>query len=123
MMIRRLVFFHLVLFASLAGVYFIHLSNTSFNNLHQPYIINALAAMFVYIIAYFFRNKHREYLGFYFLSGTLLKFFVFLVFILPSLQQDGLLSKEAYMSFFVPYTISLIIETVCLISLVNKVNK
>ena len=122
-MIRRLLFFHLILFTSMAVVYFIHLTTTSFNNLHQPYIINALAAMFVYIIAYFFRNKHKEYLGFYFLSGTLLKFFVFLVFILPSLQQDGSLSKEAYMSFFVPYTISLIVETVCLISLVNKVNK
>ena len=122
-MIRRLFFFHIVLFASLAAAYFIHLSNTSLNNLHQPYIINALAAMFVYIVAYFFRNKHKEYLGFYFLSGTLLKFFVFLVFILPSLQQEGSLSKEAYMSFFVPYAISLIVETVCLISLVNKVNK
>ena len=122
-MIRSLVFFHLVLFVSLISAYFIHLGNISFNNLHQPYIINALAAMFVYVVAYFFRNKHKQYLGFYFLSGTLLKFFIFLVFILPPLQQDGSLSKEAYMSFFVPYAISLIVETVCLISLVNKVNK
>ena len=114
----KLLLFHFVLIVILTISFFIHKRFTDSDFLFEIYIINALAAMAVYNLAYIFRNKHQDYLGYYFLAGTALKFFVFFVYVLPKFKEDGVQTKEEFFSFFVPYIIGLLVETISLLFLV-----
>ena len=122
-MIKRFVKFHLVLISTLLLSFFIHKSIFDSGFLPTLYVLNAVAAIFVYSLAYFFRNKHQEYLGYYFLAGTTLKFFIFFVFVLPEFKQDNIFTKEEFFSFFIPYSIALLVETTSLILLIKSTNK
>ena len=121
-MTRSFFMFHLVLVCALLLSFFIHKTLVESSFLLSLYVLNAVAAIFVYCLAYVFRNKHQEYLGYYFLVGTALKFFIFFVVFLPEFKQDEILTKEEFFSFFIPYSISLLIETTALIRLLSSVN-
>lgn len=119
-MIRRVFLFHAILLTLLSLSFFIHRMFFFEAVLLRVYFLNAVAAVFVYWLALVFRSKHQEYTGFYFLSGTVLKFFIFFAFALPEFKQDNVVSKAEFFSFFIPYLISLIVETVSLIFLLSN---
>lgn len=79
-----------------------------------------MAAILVYNFAVFFRKTQQDHLGYFFLAGTMLKFFVFFVYVLPVFKEDGHQTKEEFFSFFVPYVIALIVETVSLVFLLRQ---
>jgi F0F1-type ATP synthase assembly protein I len=79
--------------------------------------MNLTAAILVFNLAYFFRKTHREYIGYYFLLGTALKFFIYFAFVLPVFKEDGHQSKEEFFGFFVPYLVALVVETTALVFL------
>ena len=119
-MIRKVFLFHATLLTLLSLSFFIHRMFFVEALLLRLYCLNAVAAVFVYWLALFFRSKHQEYTGFYFLSGTALKFFVFFALALPEFKQDNIVSKVEFFSFFIPYLISLIVETVALVFLLRN---
>jgi len=120
---KQLVSFHLYLFIVLGGSYFIHDFIICSNHLILLYTLNLSVACFVYWLVFLLRDKQKEYLGFYFLAGTLIKFIIFFTIVLPIFKENDVVSKTEFLSFFIPYLLSLIIETKSLISLLNTPSK
>jgi hypothetical protein len=117
---KKLLNFHLPLFFILGISFFTHkysIENT--DHLLVLYAINASIAIFVYWIVFLLRNN-KGYLGYYFLLGTLIKFFVFFIFVLPIFKEDNIVSRTEFFTFFIPYFLSLMVETKSLISLLNS---
>ena len=120
---KQLISFHFYLFIILGGSYFIHDCIVSFDHLILLYALNLSVACFVYWLVFLLRDKQKEYLGFYFLVGTLIKFIVFFKIVLPIFKENDIVSKTEFLSFFIPYLLSLFVETKSLISLLNTPNK
>ena len=113
--------FHFLLFFVLGISFFVHkysIDNT--DHLSFLYAINASIAIFIYWTVFLLRNNSKEYLGHYFLLGTFIKFFVFFIFVLPIFKNDEIVSKTEFFTFFIPYFLSLSIETKSLIALLNS---
>jgi len=91
------------------------------NQLVKSYLLNVAMASMVFFAIYFFRNKYRDLLGFFFLGGSLLKFVLFFIFLYPGYHVDGVLEREEFLAFFVPYLFSLFLETYFLVKLLNTV--
>ena len=117
---KQLLNFHLLLFFILGISFFFHKYSID-NTDHLPflYAINASIAIFVYWIVFLLRNN-KGYLGYYFLLGTFIKFFIFFIFVLPIFKEDNIVSRTEFFTFFIPYFLSLMVETKSLISLLNS---
>jgi hypothetical protein len=118
---KQLLNFHLLLFFILGISFFFHKYSID-NTDHLPflYAINASIAVFVYWIVFLLRNNNKGYLGYFFLLGTFIKFFIFFIFVLPIFKDDNIVSRTEFFTFFIPYFLSLIVETKSLISLINN---
>jgi hypothetical protein len=118
---KQLLNFHLLLFFILGISFFTHKNNIdNTDHLLFLYAINASIAIFVYWTVFLLRNNSKAYLGYYFLLGTFIKFFIFFIFVLPIFKDDNVVSKTEFFTFFIPYFLSLIVETKSLISLLNS---
>ena len=117
---KQLLNFHFLLFFTLVISFFFHKYSID-NTDHLPflYAINASIAIFVYWIVFLLRNN-KGYLGYYFLLGTFIKFFIFFIFVLPIFKDDNIVSRTEFFTFFIPYFLSLMVETKSLISLLNS---
>jgi hypothetical protein len=118
---KQLLNFHILLFFILGISFFFHecsIDNT--DHLLFLYAINASIAIFVYWTVFLLRNNSKAYLGYYFLLGTFIKFFIFFIFVLPIFKDDNVVSKTEFFTFFIPYFLSLMVETKSLISLLNS---
>ena len=118
---KQLLNFHILLFFVLGISFFFHkcsIDNT--DHLTFLYAINASIAILVYWIVFLLRNNNKGYLGYYFLLGTFIKFFIFFIFVLPIFKDDNIVSRTEFFTFFVPYFLSLMVETKSLISLLNS---
>jgi hypothetical protein len=119
--------FVLILFSILAVAFIIHISIFSFLNydLFATRIITSYVGNFVLtvvIFAYIYKNriKKTERLGFFFLGGSMIKFMLFFIFLNPFFMEDGLVSRLEFLSFFIPYSVALTVETQQLIKELNK---
>ena len=118
---KQLLNFHLLLFFTLGISFFFHkcsIDNT--DHLTFLYAINASIAILVYWIVFLLRNNNKGYLGYYFLLGTFIKFFIFFIFVLPIFKDDNIVSRTEFFTFFIPYFLSLMVETKSLISVLNS---
>ena len=118
---KQLLNFHILLFFILGISFFFHkcsIDNT--DHLTFLYAINASIAILVYWIVFLLRNNNKGYLGYYFLLGTFIKFFIFFIFVLPIFKEDNIISRTEFFTFFIPYFLSLLVETKSLISLLNS---
>ena len=117
---KQLLNFHLLLFFILGISFFTHKYSIE-NTDHLPflYAINASIAIFVYWTIFLLRKYSKGYLGYYFLLGTFIKFFIFFIFVLPIFKEDNVVYKTEFFTFFIPYFLSLMVETKSLISLLN----
>ena len=118
---KQLLNFHILLFFILGISFFTHknsIDNT--DHLLFLYVINAAIAIFVYWIVFLLRSNSEGYLGYYFLLGTFIKFFIFFIFVLPIFKDDNIVSRTEFFTFFIPYFLSLMVETKSLISLLNS---
>lgn len=86
----------------------------------QAYAMNFIVAALLFLLIYRLRVNHPDKLGFVFMLGSGIKFTLFFVFFNPSIQFDGVTTKAEFLSFFVPYALSTLIETTSLIRLLNK---
>ncbi len=121
-MIKFLVCFHLLLLLVLAPAYFVHKSHYFTYNLIDLYLFNALIAVLVIWLSVLFRKKHKDYIAFYFFGGTIVKLLLFFVLIFPLYKEENNVSRLGFLSFFVPYLLTLIVETISLVRLLSKVN-
>ena len=83
------------------------------------YLSNFLLAALAILTIYKFRISHTASLGYIFLATSLLKLIVFPLFIQPILVEQCPNSTHAFLLFFIPYFMSLIVEISVLIRLLN----
>ena len=86
------------------------------------YVVNYLLALGIYFLLFTFRIKLKNQLGFLFMVGSFLKFIVFFILFYHSYKADGVIDKQEFSAFFVPYITCLIIETLALVNLLKKLN-
>jgi len=82
--------------------------------------MNGGLALAIYFFLYRLRNKMSEQLGFLFMGGSFLKFLCFFVFFYPAYKMDGKVDSLEFASFFIPYAISLIFETLGVMKFLKK---
>lgn len=123
----QVVKFILILFAFLVFAFTMHLTYLNFKNLplydHKislAYIINFLVAVFIYLGLFLLKDKWTEQLGFVYMGGSFIKFILFFIFFYPSYKLDGDINSLEFGAFFIPYTISLIMETLGVINFLKK---
>jgi len=92
------------------------------NKIVLSYTINLILVISIFGILYLLKEKYKSQLGFLFLAGSLLKFAVFFIVFYPFYKQDGNISRLEFASFFVPYVLGLILETISLSKWLNKLD-
>ena len=90
------------------------------NKIVLSYLLNAILAIIIFGFLYKYREKLKNYIGFLFLAGSILKFIAFFILIYPSYKADGDISKFEFAAFFIPYLICLVIETTSLVNWLNQ---
>lgn len=85
------------------------------------YLSNFLLAALAILTIYKFRISHTASLGYIFLATSLLKLIAFPLLIQPILVEHFPNSTHAFLLFFIPYFVSLIVEISVLIKLLNRV--
>jgi hypothetical protein len=124
----KLIFRFTIFLTLLMGIAFsLHLFTLHFfsfplfeNKVITSYLINYLLTVTIYITLLLLKEKLAESLGYLFFLGSFLKFITFFLLIQPSLKEDGDISRIEFLSFFVPYAISLIFEVTSLVKTLNK---
>ena len=84
------------------------------------YFSNFLLAALAILTIYKFRISHTASLGYIFLATSLLKLIVFPLLIQPILVEQCPNPTHAFILFFVPYFVALMIEISVLIKLLNR---
>ena len=92
------------------------------NKIILSYIINLVLIISIFGGLYLLKERYKSQLGFLFLAGSLLKFAVFFIVFYPFYKQDGNISKLEFASFFVPYVLGLILETISLSKWLNRLD-
>ena len=128
--INSVVAFLLILTATLGLSFFIHTAlleqfgNLKYGNLVvSSYVINAALATFIYLGLFIFQKKLKNYIGYLFIGGSFIKFIVFFIFFYPVYRSDGEMDRLEFAAFFVPYAISLVIETIFTAKMLKKLDK
>lgn len=90
------------------------------NKIIPAYLINYLLAIGIYAYLFSARKKYSDSLGFLFMAGSFLKFAAFFIFFYPAYHADNKIETLEFATFFIPYTICLIIETMGLIKILQN---
>lgn len=125
--INPIVQFLILLILSLGLVFVIHVTVLNskglprFDNLIVlSYVVNSILAATIFVALYIFRGKLKNQIGFLFMGGSFLKFIFFFLLFYPAYKADGEMSRLEFAAFFIPYGISLIIETVFTAKMLKK---
>lgn len=93
-----------------------------YQDLVFAYFGNAIMAFLVVAIMFFLEKKYKDQLGFVFMATSFLKFLLFFLFFYPGYNADGVVSKQEFLVFFIPYFIFLIFEITVLSRFLNKID-
>ena len=88
----------------------------------SAYVVNFSLAAIITAFLYLLREKQAQNLGFIFMGSSFVKFAVFFVFFYPIYNVDGDVAKFEFAQFFIPYAISLTVETGFLIKILNEMD-
>ena len=124
-----LVVFTGLLTALLSVAFFIHFAlinnaglTVSYEGLFAPYFANYVLAVTITVLLYVLRVKQAHNLGFIFMGSSFVKFAVFFIVFFPVYKLDGDVTKFESAQFFVSNAISLTVETVFLIKILNRMD-
>ncbi|MCM4172218.1 hypothetical protein DHD32_12060 [Arenibacter sp. TNZ] len=84
------------------------------------YMLNVVLALIIFSALYWFRVKYRDQIGFLFLGGSMLKFLFFFIAFYPYYNADGNMESLEFTSFFVPYFVCLLLETLFTARMLNS---
>lgn len=93
------------------------------NQILLAYVVNLILAVLIFIALLFFRKKANDYLGYIFMYGSMFKFTIFFIFFYPNYNKTFGNSKQEFLTFFIPYSVCLIVEIKSLIKLLNSSEK
>ncbi len=117
----------MIFVASIA--FFIHLfinssiaNSVEFSQLFYSYWVNVLLACGVIVLLFMLRKRLKDQLGFIFMAASMLKFVFFFFLFYPEYNSDGDLSRLEFLTFFIPYVVCLIIESIILSKFLNSLD-
>lgn len=93
------------------------------NKIVEAYIINYVLASAIYIGMHKLKDSQPNNLGFIFMAGSFVKFGLFFMIFYPAYKADEKMSTTEFSSFFIPYAVSLIFETLALTKMMNKLGE
>ena len=119
--------FSLILLITLGATFVLHTLLNYFidqplfqNMIVESYCCNAIIAILIFWIQVSLKEKYKNHIGFIFLFGSGMKFLMFFVIFYAPFKLDGEIIIYEFISFFIPYTICLILETYQLSKQLNK---
>lgn len=77
----------------------------------EAYVINAMLAIGIFWGLIALKEKYNNQIGFLFLASSFIKFFVFFLVFYGPYKADDQITFSEFVSFFIPYTICLVLET------------
>ena len=83
------------------------------------YLFNLLTALFFYTALAYASTKEETQMGWFFLLFSGLKFLLFFALVYPLFNADGVLQRQEFITFFVPYVSCLFIVIRHLIKFLN----
>jgi hypothetical protein len=126
-MIRELVNFKVSLFLFLALSYLLHyfiikqqIDPLLVKMFKLSYLGNFIITSSVFFILILFNKRQAKNLGFIFLFTSFFKFAFFYFLLQPTFQLDNITTRLEFFIFFVPYSLSLILEVRALVKTLNK---
>ncbi len=96
--------------------------NQDHNMLLWAFIVNTVLAIVIVLAMILLRKRFKDQLAYIFMAGSFLKFACFFIFFYPTFHADGNLSRSEFFSFFIPYAICLVTETITAIKFLNRVD-
>ncbi|APU10124.1 hypothetical protein A5M85_07455 [Cellulophaga lytica] len=115
---KLLIYFFITILISLAVAFGVHLlvlddmQKPLFDNkIVLSYVINFVLVTAIFTIIYLLRNQFKTQLGIFFIVGSAIKFLFFFMLFYSSFNADDNINLTEFASFFVPYSICLLIET------------
>tara|TARA_B100001059_G_C17759611_1_gene542023 strand:+ start:551 stop:937 length:387 start_codon:yes stop_codon:yes gene_type:complete len=118
--ILRILFFMAVAF----GLHFLFLNYLELplfaHKIIANYIVNLVFGIAIFSILFSIRKKIKNQIGFIFILGGMLKFFLFFAFFYKDYMEDKTLSKIEFFTLFIPYILALVIEVFSLSKWLNK---
>ncbi len=93
-----------------------------YTSLLYSYCINVLLANGVIILIFLLKKKLKDQLGFVFMLGSMFKFVFFFILFYPDYTSDGNLSRYEFFTFFIPYIICLITDSIILSRFLNRLD-
>ena len=84
------------------------------------YILNYVLAIIIFLGLFILNKKHGHILGYIFMGGSFVKFGVYFLLVQPIYKLDGTTTKWEFATFFIPYAVALIVETISLLSFLKK---
>ena len=90
------------------------------NKIIESYLINIFTAFLLYYIIDKHKALFKDNIGFIFMLSSYLKFGLFFIFIYPYFDKNSTDLTIEFVTFFIPYSACLIVETIALIKLLNK---
>ncbi|MAN59095.1 MAG: hypothetical protein CMC08_04585 [Flavobacteriaceae bacterium] len=124
---RKIVSFMGLLLLVLAIALGIHLAVRSFlgiplwdHRIGLAYAANFLLAGVILVAVYRTLKNKSSLSGFVFIAGSGLKFVVFFLLFYPHYQADGIMHTAEFITFFIPYALSLILEVTYLSKQLNN---
>jgi len=80
----------------------------------QSYGINTVLAAAALLLLFWGMDKKKNNLAVLFLLTVALKFCTYFIFFYPKFQADGILIRQEFFIFFVPYALGLLLEIILL---------
>lgn len=87
--------------------------------LYAIYLFHFLATLFIYIILLYIYNNFQDKTGFAFMGASLLKMLAAVLFLLPMMLNNSENPFGNLLSFFIPYFMFLVFETIYAVKLIN----
>jgi len=84
------------------------------------YCFNYVLTIGFFITLLIFEKKKSNQLGFVFLAASTIKLILFLIILYPSIERGTGVKSIEFASFFVPYGISVVIEILYLLRILNS---
>lgn len=91
--------------------------------LGESYLIHAGLAFGIVSVLYALRKRARHLIGFLFIGGSLLKFGIFFAVFYSPYIADGDMDRGEFAAFFLPYVLSLVLETLFTARMLQNLEK
>jgi hypothetical protein len=106
------------------AIHYFVIYNLEYTNFHYSlpaiYFFHILATLIIYVALVLVYEKAREYTGYTFIGAGLLKMMAAVLFLLPMITGNTEKPFLDILSFFIPYFLYLIFETIYAVKLINR---